>query len=323
MSVVLGTAEHRYRVVENWARLPDGWEFRDVAAVAVDSRDHVYVFNRGDHPMIVFDRDGNFLRSWGEGLFSRAHGLHVDRDDMLYCTDDGDHTVRKMTTEGKVLLTIGVPNEPAPFMSGRPFNRCTHTALSPMGEIYVSDGYGNSRVHKYAPDGRHLMCWGSTGTAPGEFNIPHNIATDADGWVYVADRENHRVQVFDGNGRYEAQWNNLHRPCALCCCAGAADKLRFIVGELGPGMPVNARHPNLGPRLSIVDGKGKLIARLGGQDGPGEQVGRFLAPHGLAVDSHGDIYVGEVSYTNWGNTFPGKPTPTYLRSLQKLEKMVA
>ena len=154
-------------MVENWAKLPDGWEFRDVAAVAVDSKDRIYVFNRGQHPMIVFDRDGNFLRSWGEGLFSRAHGIHIDSDDNLYCTDDGDHTVRKITTEGKVLLTIGVPNQPAPFLSGKPFNRCTHTALSPKGEIYVSDGYGNSCVHKYSPDGKHLMCWGTTGTDPG------------------------------------------------------------------------------------------------------------------------------------------------------------
>ena len=107
MSVVLGSGEHRYRVVENWAKLPDGWEFRDVAAVAVDSKDRVYVFNRGEHPMMVFDRDGNFLRSWGEGLFKRAHGIHIDSDDTLYCTDDGDHTVRKITTDGKVLLTIG------------------------------------------------------------------------------------------------------------------------------------------------------------------------------------------------------------------------
>jgi hypothetical protein len=86
-------------------------------------------------------------------------------------------------------------------------------------------------------------------------------------------------------------------------------------------MPVNARHSNLGPRLSIVDRTGKLVARLGGQDGPGQETGRFLAPHGLAVDSRGDIYVGEVSYTNWGSTFPGTPTPKYLRSLQKLEKV--
>ena len=217
MPTILGSGEHRYRVVENWAKLPDGWSLTDVASVAVDSKDRIYVFNRGEHPMVVLDREGNFITSWGEGLFNRAHGLHIDADDNLYCTDDGDHTVRKCSTSGKVLLTIGIPNKPAPFMSGEPFHRCTHTALSPKGEIYVSDGYGNACVHKYTPDGKLIKTWGEPGTDPGQFNIVHNIVTDADGWVYVADRENHRVQVFDGNGKYETQWNNLHRPCALCC----------------------------------------------------------------------------------------------------------
>ena len=222
MPTILGSGEHRYRVVENWAKLPDGWKLTDVASVAVDSKDRIYVFNRGAHPMVVLDREGNFLKSWGEGLFSRAHGLHIDADDNLYCTDDGDHTVRKCSTDGKVLLTIGIPNKPAPFMSGEPFHRCTHTALSPKGEIYVSDGYGNACVHKFTPDGKLIKTWGEPGSDPGQFNIVHNIATDADGWVYVADRENHRVQVFDGNGKYETQWNNLHRPCALRCCGGKA-----------------------------------------------------------------------------------------------------
>ena len=220
MPTILGSGEHRYRVVENWAKLPDGWNLTDVASVAVDSKDRIYVFNRGAHPMVVLDREGNFITSWGEGLFNRAHGLHIDADDNLYCTDDGDHTVRKCSADGKVLLTIGIPNKPAPFMSGEPFHRCTHTALSPKGEIYVSDGYGNACVHKYTPDGKLIKTWGEPGTDPGQFNIVHNIVTDADGWVYVADRENHRVQVFDGNGKYETQWNNLHRPCALCCCGG-------------------------------------------------------------------------------------------------------
>ena len=267
MTTVLGSGEHRYRVVEDWAKLPEGWEFKDVAAVACDRQDRVYVFNRGEHPMMVFGRDGDFLRSWGEGQYPRAHGLHIDADDNLYLTDDGGHFVRKCTVEGKVLLEIGVPGQPAPFMSGKPFHRCTHTALSPQGEIYVSDGYGNARVHKYSPDGKLLFSWGEPGSDPGQFNVAHNIATDAEGWVYVADRENHRVQVFDGKGRYETQWNNLHRPCGLYCCGGA--KLQFVIGELGPGMSINREYPNLGPRLSIVDARGRLIARLGGEQGPG------------------------------------------------------
>ncbi len=241
MATTLGDGKFRYEVIADWAKLPDGWELHDVAAVAVDSKDRVYVFNRGEHPMIVFDREGNFLRSWGEGLFKRAHGMHIGPDDSLYCTDDGDHTVRKCTLEGKVLLTIGVPGKPSGYMSGQPFHRCTHTALSPRGDIYVSDGYGNSRVHKYSPDGKLLLSWGEPGCDPGQFNIPHNICCDPDGWVYVADRENHRVQVFDGNGKYETQWNNMHRPCGLCM-----EPQRHpvcYIGEIGPTMPVNREVP--------------------------------------------------------------------------------
>ena len=197
----VGSGDYVYEPVVDWAKLPPGWSFKEIGSVGVDKNDNVYVFNRGEHPMIVFDRDGNFLRSWGEGVFPRAHGVFMAPDDTIWLTDDGDHTVRQCTLEGKVLLTLGIPGKPAPYMSGEPFHRCTHTAMSPQGDIYVSDGYGNSRVHKFSPNGRLLLSWGAPGTDPGEFNIAHNITCDADGWVYVADRENHRVQVFDGNGK--------------------------------------------------------------------------------------------------------------------------
>jgi DNA-binding beta-propeller fold protein YncE len=316
---VLGSGKHRYEVVEDWAKLPEGWEFKDVGAVAVDSKDNVYVFNRGEHPMMVFDRDGKFLRSWGEGGFPRAHGLHIDND-ILYLTDDGGHFVRKCTLEGKVLLELGVPGKPADYMSGKPFHRCTHTALSPKGEIYVSDGYGNAKIHKYSPDGKLLLSWGEPGTDPGQFNIPHNIATDAEGWVYVADRENHRVQVFDGKGKYETQWVNMHRPCGLFCCAGK--KPTFLIGELGSSIPITRNWPNIGPRLTFVDAKGKTLARLGGEAGPGLEPGKFVAPHGLAMDSRGDIYVGEVSYTEYPRLFADRmPIPFRMRSFQKLKKL--
>ena len=319
MAVILGSGEHRYRVVEDWAKLPDGWEFRDVAAVAVDSKDQVYVFNRGEHPMIVFDREGNFLRSWGEGEYPRAHGIHIGPDETLYLTDDGSHTVRRCTLEGKLLMTLGVPGTPAPFMSNEPFHRCTHTALSPDGHLFVSDGYGNACVHKYSPDGKLVKTWGESGSDPGQFNIVHNITADDDGWIYVADRENHRVQVFDTEGRYEAQWNNLHRPCGLFMPRGSCP--HCFIGELGPGMAVNRNAPNLGPRLSIVTHEGELVARLGGEEGPGQGPGKFLAPHGLTVDGRGDIYVGEVAYTGWQSSFGDREQPRYLRTLQKLEKL--
>jgi hypothetical protein len=203
-------------------------------------------------------------------------------------------------------------------MSGEPFNRCTHTALSPDLDIYVSDGYANARVHKFAPNGKLLFSWGECGAGPGEFNIPHNIVSDPDGWVYVADRENHRVQIFDGNGRYETQWNNLHRPCGLYMEGGAQGVC--YIGELGPHQPVNQNFPNLGPRLSIVSRQGEVVSRV--DEKSGLPAGQLTAPHGLAVDRHGDVYVGEVSWTAWQNyTYPGQPVPPSVRSLQKLVRM--
>jgi hypothetical protein len=267
---------------------------------------------------MVFDREGNFLRSWGEGQYPRAHGVHMGPDDSIYLTDDGGHFVRKCSLDGKVQLEIGVPGKPAPYMSGEPFHRCTHTALSPKGEIYVSDGYGNAKVHKYSPDGKLLMSWGEPGTGPGEFNIVHNICTDADGWVYVADRENHRVQVFDGNGKYETQWNNLHRPCGLYM-----DYTRYpvcYIGELGPSMAVNLKSPNLGPRVSIVDRQGKLLSRFGDPHASLAPTG-FIGPHGMCADSRGDLYVGEVAWTLWPGAFPGEPRPENLRCFRKFEKV--
>jgi DNA-binding beta-propeller fold protein YncE len=306
-----------YQLEEEWAKLPLGWSFQEVAAVAVDSGDRVYVFSRGEHPVIIFDRDGNFLRSWGEGEFLRPHGMHIGPDDAIYVTDDLLHVVRKYTPDGRMLLEIGVAGEPAPYMSGEPFHRCTHTALSPSGDIYVSDGYGNARVHKYSADGRLLFSWGEPGSDPGQFNIVHNICCDADGWVYVADRENHRVQVFDGSGRYEAQWNNLHRPCGLFMPAGRCPIC--YIGELGPALSVNRDVPNLGPRLTIVDHRGKRLARIGGLHA-GLGRGEFIAPHGIAADSRGDIYVGEVSLTVWPSLFPDRPVPGQLRCLQKFRR---
>ena len=316
MTTLLGDGRFRFEVKADWGKLPDGWALNDVAAVAVDKQDRVYVFNRGTHPMIVFDREGNFLRSWGEGLFKRAHGLHIGPDESLYCTDDGDHTVRKCTLEGKVLLTIGIPEKPAPYMSGEPSHRCTHTALSPRGDIYISDGYGNARVHKYAPDGKLIKSWGEPGCDPGQFNIVHNICSDIDGWVYVADRENHRVQIFDGEGKYEMQWNNMHRPCALYMDTTKRDPICYV-GELGPGMSVNAEAPNLGNRLDIYDKHGRRLARLGDLRA-GEKPGQFIAPHGIALGSNGDIYVAEVSWTIMGQRLQ---PPRELRSLQKLKKI--
>jgi len=303
-----------FRAVEGWGRLPDGWSFVEATSVGVGPRDEVYVFNRGEHPVIVFDREGKFLRSWGEGVFRRPHGITVGPDETLWLTDDLHHTIRQFTLDGKLLLTIGDPDQASTLHGGKPFNRPTHVALCPRtGSVYVSDGYGNSNVHKFDPKGRHLKSWGEPGTDPGCFNIPHNIATDAEGLVYVADRENSRVQIFDGEGRYLAQWSNLHRPCGLHIDRAAG---LGYVGELPSSLPVNAEVPNIGARVSVVSMKGDLVDRVGGRF-LGEKPGEFVAPHGCVVDSRRDLYVAEVSWTALGKL---ENPPREIRSLQKLTR---
>jgi len=304
-----------YKPVVGWGTLPDGWSFVEATAVAVDAHDDVWVFNRGAHPVIVFDREGAFKRSWGEGVIRRAHGITIGPDGTIWLTDDLHHTVRQFTPAGKLLLTIGDPDTPSTAHGGKPFNRPTHVAISPRtGDVYVSDGYGNSRVHKYDPTGRLLKSWGAPGTDPGCFNIPHNIATDAGGRVYVADRENSRVQVFDEDGTYLDQWKNLHRPCGLAADARLGDL--FFVGELPSHLPVNQAVPNIGARVSVLSIKGDLVERIGGPFA-GEKPGEFVAPHGCAVDSRGDLYVAEVSWTAVGKN---ENPPREIRSLQKFTR---
>ena len=142
------------------------------------------------------------FNSWADDLFERAHGLHIALDEMLYCTDDCNYTFRRCTLEGRVLLELGIPSEPSPYLAGEPYHRCTHNALSPDGSIFATDDCGNARVHKYSPDVELIESRAEPGTDSGKFNIVHNIVADDDGWLYVANRENHRLQVFNSNGRY-------------------------------------------------------------------------------------------------------------------------
>ena len=212
-----------FQANDHWAQVPSGWSWTEVAAVATDSKDRVFVFNRGAHPLIIFDRSGAFITSWGEGLFPCPHGLFIGPDDAVYCTDHVDHTVRKFTPDGKLLLTLGQSGRPSDTgatsvdfrtirQAGPPFHYPTNLALAPNGEMYVSDGYGNARIHRFSAQGNLLHSWGSPGSGPGEFHVPHGIAIDRHGIVYVADRENSRVQLFTMEGSYLSEWTDVARP---------------------------------------------------------------------------------------------------------------
>ena len=316
--VILGQGDFRYEVSgENWGRLPEGWFYREATAVAVDQNDRVYVFNRGTSPVVVFDANGALVDSWGKGLFDNPHGITVAPDGNLFCVDTGDGTIRKMTPQGRVLLTLGGAHEPALKMTNRPFSVPTHVGVDPRtNEFYISDGYSNAAVHKFSPEGKHLFTFGESGTGEGQFNIVHNVSVDRHGWVYVADRENHRIQVFSDKGVFETQWVNLSRAaCIDIDTSGERDIL--YIGEYFSGISSNDTGTNLGPRVTVMSTDGKVLSRVG-TEAYGSQVGRFFSPHGIAVDSKGNLYVAEVAHSDYGSVWNVKRE---LRSMQKLVKL--
>ena len=313
MSVVLGCGDYRFHELDDWAQLPADYAFHEAPDVAVDAADRVYVLSRSEHPVMIFQPDGAFVASFGEDQFVRPHGLTFAPDGTLWIADDMGHCIFHCTAQGEILGTLGMPGQPAPRLSGRPFNQPTKLAVCPnTGALYVADGYGNARVHKYAPDGQYLLSWGDFGVEAGHFNLVHSVCTDGDGKVYVADRESHRVQVFDGGGNYLGQWNHLHRPCGLHILGD-----RAYVGQLLTHLAVNQEYPKLGACVTIHDLSGKQLARLGA-DYPGEAPGQFTAPHGLAVDSKGDLYVAEVSLSAYGKYLD---PPREARCLRKLVRL--
>lgn len=251
------------------------WNWRAIvySGVACDSQDRVYIHRRTHLPAIlVFDSKGTFIRSFGEDLFANPHGIWISPDDILFCTDTVNHTVTKLSLDGEVLMTLGTKGKPG--KPGEPFNRPTRAVESPSGDIFVSDGYGQQRVHKFASDGTHLLSWGSKGKEPGQFSLPHSIWVGRDERVYVADRMNGRIEIFNTDGEFLDQWVGLMYPNEIYI-----DKNNTVyVAEsgLGTGQP---EFLDAG-RVSILNAEGEAQAHL-----------RSRISHGIWADSKGDIYV--------------------------------
>lgn len=268
-----GLRETSYRVDASFPQQTNGLVWQATSAVAIDSRGNIFVFHRAKEPILKFDRSGKLLRAFGEGLFVSPHGMRIDDQDNLWVTDNANHTVVKLNAEGRVLLSLGVRDKAGDDTEH--FDKPTDVAFAANGDFYVSDGYGNSRVVKFSREGKFLSAWGKKGTGPGEFNLPHAVQVDRQGQVYVADRENNRIQIFDEQGRYLRQIEGL-APYGLCL---TADQHLFVADG----------RANRVIKLTLA---GATVDSWGAT---GEAAGSFRLPHGITAAADGTIYVTEIT----------------------------
>lgn len=320
-----------YEVCRGWEQLPEGWSFTEVAGVAVDSTDRVYVYCRGEHPVIVFDKEGTFLDAWGEGQFLRPHGCYMSATDELYLVDDQGHSVHKYALDGTHLAKIGggppsdtgfVWGESPVMRAAGPFNWVTNVALAPDGTLYAADGYGNARVHRFSPTGDLLHSWGEQGGDYGEFNLPHGIAVDQQSRVYVCDRENSRIQIFTAEGDFIEAWDWVNRPTDIFIDDQEIiyiAEVGFVVGSM-PCAHFRTRYyapPGHDPiaRVTLCTPDGEIIKRLGAAEAI--LPGNFIAPHGLWTDSEGSLYVGEVTQASGGGRYYAPDNPLTAHCFQK------
>ena len=272
------TDKYDYELVQSWGTLPDGMTFGTVSSVAADSQNRVYVYQRKDPPIVVLDSDGNYLNSWGISAFNLPHGFCIV-DDVIYLTDREDSVCLKYTLDGKPLMVLGDRGihsdtgceEPGELVlrAAGPFNYPSEMYPSPSGDLYVSDGYRNSRVHRFSAEGRYITSWGTPGKGgPGEFHLPHSLLIDEEGLVYVCDRENNRIQVFTPEGEFITMWTDMTRPNDI---SQAVDGDFYIAESTFEGST---------PRITVRDKEGEILSSWESRQA-----------HGLWVDKQDSVYL--------------------------------
>jgi DNA-binding beta-propeller fold protein YncE len=325
-----------YRIVPGWEKRPPRITYNDATDVTVDEDDNVFVLTRAPARVIVFDRDGEYKASWGEGILSdRPHGITAGKDGTVYCVDQAAHVVRRLSRNGSQLSVIGqvgVPSdaggdEAAPLIKRQltinrgapPFNNPTKLAIGLEGDLYVTDGYGNARVHRFSPDGQLLSSWGSPGTGPGQFHLPHYVCVSPDGRVFVADRENERIQIFTPEGEFLEAWDHLQRPAAMVVTPTGLVWVAELLWRRGDYSWTHGEIIEEVPsRLSLLDSTGHVLARFG-TNGPPCSPGNFTTIHGLATDSAGSVYIAELT-SMFSVGYSGDISDECHR-IQKLERM--
>ncbi len=283
-----------YEVDPDFFKRPADVAWAETSGLAVDAKGQIWVFTRAKPPVQVYDSKGNLVRSWGADVVQTAHYLKIDHEGMIWLADVGKHVVMQFTPEGKLLKTLGTPNEPG--CDKTHLNKPTDMAVSPAGDVFVTDGYGNNRVVHFDKDGKFVKEWGTMGTGPGEFSLPHGIVLDSKGRLYVADRNNCRVQVFDQSGKFVTQWRNLLVPWGfwitdkddIWICGSSPMPWRKEDGALGcpPKDQVFMRF-NTSGRLQ------QLWTIPKGEDGK-EKPGELNWVHALALDAQGNVYASDI-----------------------------
>lgn len=273
-------AELPHKLVPDWAKLPAGWNLGETSGVSVDKNDNVWVFNRGPHGVVQFDRNGHMLQAWNEVPVLSSHGIKVDPEGNVWLVDVKGHALLKFNQAGRLLLVIANAGRgPGDNTTKYAFNQPTGLSFLPGGDFFVSDGYGNSRVVRYNKEGEFVRQWGAKGKGDGEFDLVHDVAIDKQGKVYVADRANSRIQIFDGEGKFLAKWTGVGQPWGLAY-AEKENALYMCDG--------------LNNRVVKLNMEGQILGTLSGF---GKAPGKFDFPHHMAVDSDGSIYVAEIK--NW------------------------